>query len=47
LRDTVLHGGEDFWCSGSGQGCLKRLKGPELLLAFAKEHGFFLEYIDT
>jgi hypothetical protein len=45
LRDRVLHGGEDFWCSGSGQGWLKHPGGAELLLAFAGRHGFFPEYI--
>jgi hypothetical protein len=45
LRDMVLHGGKDFWCSGSGQGWLKHPEGPELLLAFAAGHGFFPQYI--
>jgi hypothetical protein len=45
LRQMVLHGGTDFWCSGSGQGWLKHPTGAELLLAFADRHGFFPEYI--
>jgi hypothetical protein len=45
LRHVVLHGGKDFWCSGSGQGWLKHPEGAELLLAFAAAHGFFPEYI--
>lgn len=45
LRDMVLRGGTDFWCSGSGQGWLKHSSGAELLLAFAAGHGFFPEYI--
>jgi hypothetical protein len=45
LHEAVLHGGTDFWCSGSGQGWLKRADGAELLLAFAPGHGFFPEYI--
>ena len=45
LREVVLHGGADFWCSGSGQGWLKRADGASLLLAFAPGHGFFPEYV--
>jgi hypothetical protein len=43
LREKVLHGGTDFWCSGSGQGWLKHPAGTQLLLAFAAGHGFFPE----
>ena len=45
LRDRVLHGGKDFWCSGSGQSWLKHSKGAKLLLSFVAGYGFFPEYI--
>jgi hypothetical protein len=47
LRKLVLHGGADFWCSGSGQGWLRHSAGSELLLAFKAGLGFYLEYIDS
>jgi len=46
LREQVLRGEPDFWCSGSGQAWLKHPEGPELLLAFEAGHGFYPEYID-
>jgi Immunity protein Imm1 len=46
LRGLILRGGADFWCSGCGQGWFKYPEGPELLLAFALQHGFYPEYID-
>jgi hypothetical protein len=45
LQESVLCGGADFWCSGSGQGRLKHPSGSELLLAFATGHGFFPQYV--
>lgn len=49
LRKLVLTGGEDYWNAGAGQGSLKYVGAngkTELLLAFHKTCGFYLEYID-
>src|SRR5262245_41565763 len=47
LREMVLTAGEEFWCGGCGEAWLKHPGGAELLLGFAKGHGFFLQFIDA
>ena len=46
--DIVLHGGEDVWASGGGQGTLtvRPEHQPTLTTAFNSERGFALDYGD-
>jgi len=47
LKELVLHGGDDFWATGSGQAALEfkgKGDGSRLLLMGLQSAGFFLIY---